>query len=63
MDYDVLNETLTALGIGRVDSKARGVKVDHKEIRRKVKGRGRDRALVVYTLVNNKPSAIIARYV
>jgi len=62
IDCSVINEELTRLNIGRVDSKARGVSVDHKEIRRLVRGRGERSGLVVYTLVKNRRTAIIAEY-
>jgi len=62
MDYSVINDELTRLNIGRVDSKARGVSIDHKEIRKLVRGGGERRGLVVYTLVKNRRTAIIAEY-
>jgi hypothetical protein len=62
MDHDIINDELTRLNLGRVDSKARGVSIDHKEIRKLVRGRGENRGLVIFTLVNNKPSAIISDY-
>jgi hypothetical protein len=62
MDYSVINSELTRLNLGSVDSKARGVSIDHKEIRKLVRGKGENRGLVIFTLVNKKPSAIIADY-
>ena len=62
MDHGVINDELTRLNLGSVDTKARGVSIDHKEIRRLVRGKGEHRGLVVFTLVKNKPSAIIADY-
>jgi hypothetical protein len=62
MDYGVINSELTRLNLGSVDSKARGVSIDHKEIRKLVRGKGENRGLVVFTLVNTRPSAIIADY-
>ena len=62
IDYDVINDRLGELNIGRVDSKARGVSVDHKEIRRLVRGKGELRGLIIYTLVKNRRTAIIAEY-
>jgi len=62
MDYGVINDELTRLNLGSVDSKARGVSIDHKEIRKLVRGKGENRGLVVFTLVKNRRSAIIAEY-
>ena len=62
MDYDAINDELTRLNLGRIDSKARGVSINHREVRKLVRGRGDKRGLVVFTRVNNRPSAIIAEY-
>ena len=62
MDYDAINDDLTRLNLGRIDSKARGVSINHREVRKLVRGRGDKRGLVVFTRVNNRPSAIIAEY-
>jgi len=63
IDYTEINNELSRLDLGRVDSKSRGVNIDHKEIRKHVKGRGRRSGVVIYTLVDFKPKAIIATYV
>lgn len=63
MEYSEINNELSKLDIGIVDSKARGVKINHKEIRKYVKGKGHGVGVVIYTQVDFKPKAIICTYV
>jgi hypothetical protein len=57
-----INAALRELGIGRVDFKARGVSVDMKGIHKRIRGEGRRRGLVVFTVVSNNDAAVICRY-
>ena len=51
MDFNVINQTLTELNIGKVDFKARGVSVNLKKIFKSVRGEGLGRGLVIFTKV------------
>ena len=62
IQYTEINRELNHLNLGSVDSKSRGVNVDHNEVRRKVRGTGFTRGVVVYTLVGGEPKALICRY-
>lgn len=57
-----VNAALEELEIGRVDFKARGMSVDMRKIHEKIRGRGRRRGLVVFTVVGKNNAAIICRY-
>ncbi|MBC8463219.1 hypothetical protein H8D76_02555 [Candidatus Bathyarchaeota archaeon] len=62
LDPDEINAALRELGIGRVDFKARGVRVDMKGIHKRIHGEGRRRGLVVFTVVGKNDAAIICSY-
>jgi len=61
-EQDEINAALEELGIGRVDFKSRGMSVDMRKIHEKIKGKGRRRGLVVFTVVGKNEAAIICRY-
>ncbi len=42
--------------------KARGVSVDMKGIQKRIRGKGRRRGLMVFTVVGKKDAAVICRY-
>jgi len=63
LNYSEINNELSRLDIGRVDSKSRGVNIDHGDIRKQVKGSGRRIGVVIYTQINHKPKAIITTYI
>jgi hypothetical protein len=57
-----INAALRELGIGRIDFKARGVSIDMKTIHKRIRGEGRRRGLVVFTVVGKNDAAVICRY-
>ncbi|MCK5671117.1 hypothetical protein KAI10_07020, partial [Candidatus Bathyarchaeota archaeon] len=57
-----INAALRELGIGRIDYKARGVSVDMKTIHKRIRGEGRRRGLVIFTVVGKNEAAVICRY-
>ena len=57
-----INAALGELGIGRIDFKARGVRVDMKGIHKRIIGKGKRRGIVVFTVVGKKDRAVICRY-
>lgn len=62
LDYGEINKTLSELGIGKVDFKARGVSIDLRNIHRKVRGKGRNKGLVIFTKIDARNQAIICMY-
>ncbi|WP_048180195.1 methyltransferase domain-containing protein [Methanosarcina sp. MTP4] len=60
--FEKINSSLSELNIGRLDFKARGVKVDLHNIHRKIRGKGRNEGLVIFTKVNRENQAIICMY-
>ncbi len=61
-ELGAINTALSELGIGRVDFKARGVKIDLRTIHRKVRGKGRHKGLVIFTKIDARDQAIICSY-
>ncbi len=62
LEYEKINNTLSELNIGRVDFKARGVNINLHNIRRKIRGKGRNKGLVIFTKIDGKNQAIICTY-
>ncbi|MFX0083415.1 MAG: hypothetical protein ACFE94_16840 [Candidatus Hodarchaeota archaeon] len=62
LDYYSINEKLNELNLGKMDFKARGVSIDLKHIHNKVRGTGKNRGLIIFTKISNKPCAIICKY-
>ena len=62
LDYPRVNQMLTENNIGNVDFKARGVNLKLSGMNKVVRGNGRRKGLVVFTLVEGKPSAVLCRY-
>ncbi|MHA1932135.1 MAG: hypothetical protein ACW96X_06320 [Promethearchaeota archaeon] len=62
LDYSVINKTLINLNLGSIDFKARGVSIDLKTIHNFIRGIGKQKGLVIFTKVLNKPYAIICKY-
>ena len=59
---ELISKALKELGIGMIDYKARGVKVDLKTIHKQIRGKGRDKGLVVFTKIGDKEKAVICKY-
>jgi len=62
LDYDLINEVINELNLGKLDFKARGITIDLKNIHNIVKGNGKNNGLVIFTRISNKPCAIICKY-
>ncbi|MFW9876442.1 MAG: hypothetical protein ACFFG0_25390 [Candidatus Thorarchaeota archaeon] len=62
LDYNLINETLNELNLGKMDFKARGVKIDLKHIHNKVRGTGKNKILIIFTRISNNPAALICKY-
>jgi len=62
LDFEKINTSLSELNIGRVDFKARGIKIDLRNIHKKVRGKGRNAGLVIFTKINGQNQAIICMY-
>jgi len=59
---ELISNSLRELGIGMIDFKARGVKVDLRTIHKEIRGKGRGKGLVVFTKIGDKEKAVICRY-
>ncbi len=57
-----ISGALREMGIGMIDFKARGVKVDLKTVHKRIRGRGKGKGLVVFTRLGEKEKAVICRY-
>ena len=62
LDYDVINNKLSKLNLGKIDFKARGVSIDLKTIHKYIHGTGKQKGLVIFTKIIDKPHAIICEY-
>ncbi|MFW9874034.1 MAG: hypothetical protein ACFFG0_13080 [Candidatus Thorarchaeota archaeon] len=62
LDYNLINETLNELNLGKMDFKARGVKIDLKHIHNKVRSAGKNKGLIIFTRISNNPAALICKY-
>lgn len=62
LDFKEINTMLFELNIGRVDFKARGVKIDLRNIHKKIHGKGKNAGLVIFTKITEKNQAIICMY-
>lgn len=59
---ELISKTLGEFGIGMIDFKARGVKVDLRTIHKEIRGNGRGKGLVVFTKIGEKEKAVICKY-
>ena len=59
---ELISKTLRELGIGMIDFKARGVKVNMRTIHKEIRGKGRGKGLVVFTKIGDKEKAVICKY-
>lgn len=57
-----ISNALREFGIGMIDFKGRGVKVDLRTIHKEIRGKGRGKGLVVFTKIGEKDKAIICKY-
>jgi predicted RNA methylase len=62
IDYTKINQILENHSIGKVDFKSKIVDIDNKNLHKKIKGKGKNKGLVIFTKVMEKPSAIICLY-
>jgi hypothetical protein len=62
LDYNLINEKLNELNLGKMDFKARGVTIDLKHIHNKFRGTGKNKGLIIFTRLYNKPAAITCKY-
>ena len=62
IEYKEINYSLSKLNIGKVDFKSRGVNIDLRTIHKRIRGKGRDKGIVVFTKVDGKKQAIICAY-
>jgi SAM-dependent methyltransferase len=59
---ELINRAIRELGIGRIDFKARGVKVDLKNIHKGIHSSEKGKGLVVFTKIGDKEKSVICRY-
>ncbi|MHA2400262.1 MAG: hypothetical protein ACXADU_15415 [Promethearchaeota archaeon] len=62
LDFTLINKTILELNLGKLDYKARGLFIDLKSIHKSIKGKGRNKGLIIFTKVLDDPSAIICKY-
>ena len=63
MDYPLINRILNEFNLGSIDFKARGVSIDLKNIHKFIRGTGKKKGLIIFTMVLNEPGAIICKYI
>lgn len=61
-DPEKISGALREKGIGMIDYKARGVKVNMKTVHKRIRGRGKGKGLVIFTRIGEKEVAVICRY-
>lgn len=62
LDYNLINNSLNELNLGKMDFKARDISIDLKNIHNTIKGNGKNKGLLIFTKISNKPCAIISKY-
>ncbi|MHA2394038.1 MAG: hypothetical protein ACXAEX_19055 [Promethearchaeota archaeon] len=61
-NYGIVNKKIDELNLGKLDFKARGVSIDLKNIHKFIRGKGKKKGLIIFTMISNKPSVIICKY-
>ena len=57
-----INKALTEQNIGKIDFKTRGIEIDLKNIHKQIKSAGKNKGLVIYTIIGEKKRAVICHY-
>lgn len=62
VNYENISKKLSEINIGKIDYKSRGIDIDLKNIHKQIKGKGKNKGLIIFTKVRAKNTAIICSY-